>query len=106
MALQEMVWLARGGSSAWLLGRARRRLARAGVPPRAAGTGGALGERADAAILARLCAVAQVDVHIVLGLVELAAEDLACFELDGDGVTLGVVQHLDRDANVLRHADE
>ena len=50
-------------------------------------------------VLGRLRAVAQVDIHVVLSLVEAAPKDLASLELDGDGVALRVVQHLDGDAN-------
>mmetsp|Transcript_18497 Transcript_18497/g.62215 ORF Transcript_18497/g.62215 Transcript_18497/m.62215 type:complete len:208 (+) Transcript_18497:151-774(+) len=62
-----------------------------------------VGKHLDLPVLHRLCAVGEVDVHVVLRLVELSPVHLAVLELDGDGVPLRVVQHLDGDADI-RHA--
>ena len=70
--------------------------------PRARG-GSALGERRHSAVPAGLGAVAQVAVHVVLRLVELATVGLAVLELNGHRVPLSVMEHLDGDADVLAH---
>lgn len=50
--------------------------------------------------------ILQNHVHIILGLLELATVDFARFELDGDNVSLGLVQQFHRDTNRHRAARE
>ena len=73
-------------------------------PTLPASGGSALGERRHSAVPAGLGAVAQVAVHVVLRLVELATVRLSVLELNGHRVPLSVMQHLDGDADVLAHA--
>ena len=88
------------GAVAWITARGRA----CKGPTLPASGGSALGERRHSAVPSGLGAVAQVAVHVVLRLVELATVRLSVLELNGHRVPLSVMQHLDGDADVLAHA--
>lgn len=57
----------------------------------------------DAAVAGRYGDVLELNVHIILGIEELAAVGLAGGDFESDDVALGLVEELDGDADCGRH---